>query len=176
LLVIFPFVNRTSDAISSEKRPYWYISGEVALVDEIGRPIQASQASNRLEKMVVSTVPNMLGRDGAVLRFKVPEEDGSLPSIFLTFPDTWKEKRLDFPEPPPWWMFWKWWEHTDKRDNLSRTIKLGKVSIEREPPLLEPMIRYRRWIARRADPGSRLIESRICEMYLRWTDPSVLPR
>jgi hypothetical protein len=135
LLVIASFVNTTSDAIRSATHPYWQISGEVTLVDETGKEIQATQASGRaLEKMAVHTQPNILGHDGTSLRLKIPEEDGGLPSVFLSFPNTWSEKRLDFGDPPPWWMFWKWWELTEKRDNFNKTIKLGKVSVHAEAP------------------------------------------
>jgi hypothetical protein len=136
LLVITPFINKTSDAIRSATRPYWQISGEITLVDETGKEIQATQASDQiLEKMGVTTQPDILKHEGTSLRFRIPEaEDGGLPSIFLSFPHTWSKTRVDFHDPPPWWMFWKWWEVTEKRDNFNKTIKLGKVAIPPEKP------------------------------------------
>jgi hypothetical protein len=136
LLVMTPLVNRTSDAIRSATRPYWQISGEVTLVDETGKEIQATEALDQLlEKMDVNTRPNILAHDGTSLRFKIPEaEEGGLPSVVLSFPHTWSKTRVDFHEPPPWWMFWKWSEPMEKRDNFNKTIKLGKVLIQPEKP------------------------------------------
>ena len=137
-LVVFPLVNRASDAISSATRPYWEISGEVTLLDETGKEIQATQVLDQvLDKMDVRTRPNILGHDGTSLRFKIPEADeGHLPSVVISFPQSnWSAKRLVFDEQAPtWWMFWKWWEHTETRDNFHKTINVGKINIQPQPP------------------------------------------
>jgi hypothetical protein len=138
LAVITPFVNSTRDAVRSATRPYWEISGEVTLVDEAGKEVQAIQASDKVvEKMMVQTRPDILGHDGTFLRFKLPEADdeGHLPSVILSFPQTnWSAKRLDFSDSPPWWMFWKWFQITEKRDSVHKTINIGKVAIHPEKP------------------------------------------
>jgi hypothetical protein len=134
-LVVFPLVNRASDAISSATRPYWEIRGEVTLLDETGKEIQA--LDQVLNKMDVQTRPNILGHDGTTLRFKIPEaDDGHLPSVVLSFPQSnWGTKRLVLDEQaPPWWMFWKWGEHTETRDNFHKKIDVGKVTIQLQPP------------------------------------------
>ena len=133
-LVVIPLVDKTSDAISSATRPYWEISGEVTLLDQTGKEIQADQVINNME---VQTRPNILGHDGTTLRFKIPEaDDGKLPSVVLSFPQSnWGTKRLVLDEQTPHgWMFWKLWEQTETRDNFHKKINVGNVTIQPLPP------------------------------------------
>jgi hypothetical protein len=132
LLIVTPLVNTAKDLIGGSMRPYWEIRGEVSLVDETGKEIQA--LDQVLVGMRLQTRPDILGHDGNTLRLKIPEEsEGRLPQIVISFPESknWGSQKLEFDEQtPPWWKFWG---HTATRDNFHKTIDVGKIAIRALP-------------------------------------------
>jgi hypothetical protein len=136
LLVIAPFVLYARDFIHDATHPYWEIRGELVLQDEAGNPIKAFDTL--LSTMDVRTHdPNILGHDGTTLTFILPETDGSLPkSIEISFPNSNYSAQKSIPltlQTRSWWMFWKWFDQTETRDNLHKKINVGEVIVRPVP-------------------------------------------
>ena len=136
-LIIKSPVDTTKDFIGGAMRPYWEINGEVSLVDNSGKEIEAIDLLDKvLNQMDVRTRPNILGHDGTTLRFKIPEESaGHLPKVLVYFPPDsgWAPRDLPLDELTPPWKFWKWWDHNATIDPFLKTIDIGKITIHQLP-------------------------------------------
>jgi hypothetical protein len=131
-LLIKSQIDTTKDFIGSAMRSYWQITGEVSLLDESGKEIDA------LDQVLqdVRTRPSTVTHDGATLSFKIPEDKiGHVPKVVLYFPhgSGWAPLNLeDLDDTAPWWKFWKWFDHKPTIDPFLKTIDIGKVSIARQ--------------------------------------------
>jgi len=131
-LIIKSQVDTTKDFIGGAMRPYWEVSGELSLIDESGKEIEASDQV--LDRMDVRTRPNILGHDGTTLTFKIPEDRaGQLPKVVIHFSpgSGWGPHNLDLDKPTPSWKFWKWWDHKPTIDPFLKTMDIGKINIQK---------------------------------------------
>jgi len=129
LLVVTPLVNTTKDVIGGLMRSYWEIRGEVHLLDENGKEIEAlSQLLDN--KIKLRTDPDILGHSGHKLSLKIPgDSQGRLPTIVISFDESnFGAETVDIDEQPP---FWKLWSHKPSIDNFWKTIDSGKITLRK---------------------------------------------